>query len=460
MDSHSITRHLATWLCLATLFACDGHIPAAWGQSQTTSSAEPEREDLFDTLVTEVEKSPESRQNHVREPDPEDRLSFHDVYDEQIHETYFDEGISCGNGITCGSGCIGCGGCRPSRGWFNAGYLLWWAKSSDLPVLATASSDPNGSGALGDTNTGIVFGGTSINGEARGGGKFDFGMWLDSGHTSAWQLTYYFLGEKEESFFGSQEDYPLLARPFFNVEAASEDARIIADPDEFDGSMNLRAVTELHTSALAYRQLVSRRPGGRVDCLMGYRFAYLGESVNIVHSSTDLSSADAGTVIDLADSFDTRNTFHGAEIGFELQQQMDRIWNCVCIAKIALGGSHSETQIVGQTTTDDGATSTTTSSGLLVQDSNRGIFRDTEFNTVSEFGISLNRRVTDNFSFTFAYNILLWSHVMRAAEQIDRNINPTQIPPGTLSGPALPAFPNNSTSYWAHGINFNLEGRF
>ncbi len=460
----NLAQYLTTGLCLAALLVCDGAMPAGYGQSSSKSSEAPveddlaendlAEDDLFDALTTEVAQESGESERFYDEPDPEDRLSFQDVYDEQVNANY------CHDDLCCGTGCLDCTPCRQSRGWFNAGYLLWWAKSSDLPVLATTSSDPNGIGELGNANTTAIFGGSSINGEARGGGKFDTGMWLDSNQSSAVQMTYFFLGEKEESFFGAQDDYPVLARPFFNVDTAAEDARLIAAPGISDGSLHLRAVTELHSSVLAYRRLLKRTPGCRIDYLLGYRFAYLGESVNINHSSTSLQDADLGTVVDLSDSFDTRNTFHGGEIGFELQQQMDHIWSCVLSAKIALGGSLSETQIAGRTTTDDGASINTSSVGLLVQDSNRGVYRETEFNTVSEFGVTLNRRITDQISFTFGYNILLWSHVMRAAEQIDRNVNPTQIPPGTLVGAALPAFPNNSTSYWAHGISFNLEGRF
>ena len=83
-----------------------------------------------------------------------------------------------------------------------------------------------------------------------------------------------------------------------------------------------------------------------------------------------------------------------------------------------------------------------------------------EFNTVSRFGVSINRRILDNLDFVFGYDFLFWSQVWRAPDQIDRNVNPTQIPPDVLVGDALPAFQDNATSYWAHGLNFTLEGRF
>ena len=239
----------------------------------------------------------------------------------------FDE---CGECLDCGPACgFGCGnGCPPST-WYRAGYLLWWSKATDLPVLATTSSDPNGTGALDDANTQLVFGGRSTNGAARGGGKFGFGKWLDNDHCSALEVEYLFLGEKEESFFGSQDTFTVLARPFFNVDAGIEDSRLIVSPGDVEGSLNIRATTDLHTSALLKRKLLSRSSGHRLDYLYGYRFAYLGDGVNITEATTALSGVAAGTTFDLLDSFQTHNQFHGAEIGFEYQSRVDHIWSCV-----------------------------------------------------------------------------------------------------------------------------------
>ena len=53
---------------------------------------------------------------------------------------------------------------------------------------------------------------------------------------------------------------------------------------------------------------------------------------------------------------------------------------------------------------------------------------------------------------------------MRPGDQIDPVINPTQLPtpagPGTLVGPARPAFAFHETDLWVHGINFGGEFRF
>jgi hypothetical protein len=36
-------------------------------------------------------------------------------------------------------------------------------------------------------------------------------------------------------------------------------------------------------------------------------------------------------------------------------------------------------------------------------------------------------------------------------------VNATQIPPGTLVGPARPTYLNKQTDFWAQGISFGVE---
>ncbi|HZY31087.1 MAG TPA: BBP7 family outer membrane beta-barrel protein, partial [Candidatus Methylomirabilis sp.] len=56
--------------------------------------------------------------------------------------------------------------------------------------------------------------------------------------------------------------------------------------------------------------------------------------------------------------------------------------------------------------------------------------------------------------------------VVRPAQQIDRNINPTQnasfegSPPTPLVGPAQPSFKFHSSDFWAQGLNVGLVARF
>jgi hypothetical protein len=39
-------------------------------------------------------------------------------------------------------------------------------------------------------------------------------------------------------------------------------------------------------------------------------------------------------------------------------------------------------------------------------------------------------------------------------------VNPTQFPPGTLTGPAQPSFTQRTSDFWAQGLNLGLEYQF
>jgi hypothetical protein len=54
--------------------------------------------------------------------------------------------------------------------------------------------------------------------------------------------------------------------------------------------------------------------------------------------------------------------------------------------------------------------------------------------------------------------------VARPGDQIDRTVNPSQVPdvggPRPLSGPARPLPTFQTADFWTQGINFGLEFRF
>jgi hypothetical protein len=58
------------------------------------------------------------------------------------------------------------------------------------------------------------------------------------------------------------------------------------------------------------------------------------------------------------------------------------------------------------------------------------------------------------------YTLLYWSKVTRPGDLIDLNVNPSQIPPGTLSGSPEPRFSFASNDFWIHGLNLGLEYQF
>ncbi|MBW3596940.1 MAG: BBP7 family outer membrane beta-barrel protein [Planctomycetes bacterium] len=341
--------------------------------------------------------------------------------------------------------------------WGRAEYLLWWTKGMDVPPLATTSpagAPLNQSGVLGQPGTTVLFGQTGLNDESRSGGRFTLGAWLDPCRRHGLEANYLYLETETAAFSASDKDFPILARPFFNVQNNIQDARRIAFPGDVSGSLNIQVETEFQAFEALYRVQPCNAPSPDVEFVLGYRFGELEDGVTIRESTQALAAPIAGTTFDLRDEFHSRNTFHGGELGIVFACRPHVWWRLEAAAKIGLGVTDSRASIIGQTTTTTGGGAATTQAGLLAQSTNIGVFEQSAFSTLSELDLMLRRRVNSGLSLFVGYSVLYWSDVARAGDQIDVGVNPSQIPPGMLAGPPRPAFAFEQTGFWAQGLRF------
>ena len=125
---------------------------------------------------------------------------------------------------------------------------------------------------------------------------------------------------------------------------------------------------------------------------------------------------------------------------------------------------HSTVDINGSRTATlpNGGGTSTSAGGLLAQPSNIGRYSFDEFAVLPEGGINFGYQVTSNIRAYAGYNFLYWNKVIRASEQVDLNVNPSQIAGGRdpLSNVQAPAFRPNYSDYWVQGVTFGLELRF
>ena len=356
-----------------------------------------------------------------------------------------------------------CGRADRSMFWAEADYLLWWSKSMRVPALVTTSPDDTAAdeaGVLGQTGTSILFGDSEMNDGARSGGRFELGMWINPCHCNAIEVTYLFLDEEQQAFHGSQNDYTILARPFYNAETDAADSRLIDFPDVVEGSLDVSVETKFDSLSVAYRATTIRSPYGSFGVFGGYRFAKLNDDIAVTSSTLSLTGATDGTSYDLYDAFATHNTFNGGEVQVDFQQQIGDRWWGQMAAKAALGATRSRSQISGQTTTIDSTSTTVTEGGLLTQGTNLGSYGSTNVSSILEFDVSVRRKLSPCTALVFGYDCVFWTKVLRAGDQIDLGVNRTQIPPGTLQGDARPAFSNAASTYWAQGLRFGFEAQF
>jgi len=346
--------------------------------------------------------------------------------------------------------------------------LLWWIKNSNFPPLLTtgATTDPR-PGALGSSNTSVLFGHPDTNNQDRAGGRFFVGWWLDDEHQWGLEAGYFFLGDRSVGNVFPSPGNPLLARPFFNVNTGLQDASIVAFPGVISGRVTVDATSFLEgaeanmTAALLQTRLC------RVEALAGFRYVNLNEGLHVVENDqiAQLPPAAfialAGQSISVGDLFDTRNNFYGGQIGMRAEVRHKR-WSLDVLAKVALGDSNEMISIHGFTGT--GPPPASFNAGLLAVASNSGQFTRDVFAVVPEVGANLGFQFTDRIRGFVGYSFLYWSNVARPGDQVDTAVNLNEVPTsktfGLVGGPARPAFAFHSTDFYAHGVNFGLEFRY
>ena len=336
--------------------------------------------------------------------------------------------------------------CHPCCYWVRTEYLGWWKQGMSLPALVT--TNPSAIPSLDDANTVILLGDDTINKDAKSGGRFTLGMWLDCCQSHGLEFTYMTLGNETMSYYASGDDYTVLGRPFFNIETAAADANLIDYPDpSYSGWVNVTAKTKFQGTELLYRR-PTQQGCAQLNFLFGWRWLQLKDDLSISESVTD----PLASTISLSDQFNTKNNFHGVELGAQWERPIYCNWTLELVGKMALGNNHSAVTIAGTSTAD-------ANQGLLALDSNSGTHTRDSFSAITELGVSLKRQFGCGLEATFGYTFVYWSDVMRAGDQIDLNVDPRQIPPDPVSA-TLPAALMNTTDFWAQGLHCGLEYAF
>jgi hypothetical protein len=355
--------------------------------------------------------------------------------------------------------------------WGRAEYLLWWTSGMSVPPLVTTSPDGTvweEAGVLGQPDTEILFGDARLAVGAQSGGRFTLGMWFDPGKCRGLEATYMMLGEGTERFEQSSEGDPILARPFFNTATGEQDALVVAfdgndvagDPHVLHGSILVGAKTRLQGAEVIYRRSLFQQCESRLDFLLGYQFNRLEDELLIEQEFTveDDPIVVAGTTVELFDLFDTRNDFHGAQLGLVFRERVGR-WSTEMSMKLGLGNTHSQVVIDGsKITTTPGADPDPVAEGLLARETNIGVYEQDQFTMIPELGVTLGYDITCGLRATFGYTFVYWSKVARPGDQIDLNVFLPQ--PNDTREAEHPEFSWVTTDFWAQGLRFGLDYRF
>jgi len=355
----------------------------------------------------------------------------------------------------------------PSNGgriWFEADAQAAWLKGMRLPPLVTTS--PPGTaqinaGVLGLHSTTVLFGADRVDGDLRGGIKFDLGCWLDADHRLGIDAGYGIL-EGQGAIFNetSTGGSPILARPFVDANTHKDTALLVGFPGVSSGSVGVNASSNNFQDAHAdFRQRYPVNDQFRIDWLIGYRYLRYDEDLIIFEKLQPIGSSFVkGTTITGNDRFGTRNQFNGGEIGFDTQYDFQR-FSVQAVGRLAVGNLERQVNIQGsQNIIVPGTAPLNFPANLLALSSNTGSHGIDDWMAIPEIDLNLIYRLRENIKLKLGYTFLYFPELARAGDEVNLAVNQTLLPNhGPKSGPNEPAFILRRTDLWVQGVNLGFE---
>jgi hypothetical protein len=385
---------------------------------------------------------------------------------------------------------LGCG-CRPNRFWAGAEYLGWFTRSDNTPALLTTdvypanmAAIPTTIGSLGSPTATVIAGGTNVVPSGyQSGVRVYGGYWLSDCQNWGVDGTFFALPRRDSTQTFTSPPLSVLARPYQVLNTAnpplfvSPTADIIGFTGLANGAAQISSYSEFYGTDINARKNLGYGCTYRIDGLMGFRYASLKEGITIAESSigtgplTANGTDIAGVLINTTDSFATKNTFYGGQLGVAGEWKFADRWFLNGRAVVGLGSTHQTVTVNGLTQFSAPPTSTlapftgTYPTGLLaVAGQNIGSFSRDRFSYMPEFGVNVGCNVTDRLRVFVGYSVIYWSSVVRPGEQINPTVNEA-FTPAVKTGPNIapataipsPVLPFKATDFWAQGINFGLQ---
>ena len=356
------------------------------------------------------------------------------------------------------------------RAWWRAEYLVWWTDGMDLPPLVTSSppGTPIGeAGRLGFPDTNVLFGNQSINRGSTGGVRTSSGYWFTPDRRFGVTSELFRLRNQSDGYSAAGDGDPILARPYFNIVTGAEDARLISYPGAATGSIQIRSKNKLESLMFAGKFGLTPAPNWQFESCerprsvywtLGYRRLKLEDNL---HFTNDVDVIDGPfDSSSITEHFATKNKFDGVQLGFTYQTDFPRA-RLESRMRVALGNNKQTINVGGSNVlTTGGIVDPVIDSGFLAQATNSGNFTRDVFTMIPELGVTLGIRFTDRIHGTIGYTILYYPNVVRAGDQIDTDLNPTQFDGGALVGAPRPRLRFIDGDFYAHGLNLGAEVRF
>ena len=288
-----------------------------------------------------------------------------------------------------------------------------------------------------------VFGDREIYDGGHDGYRMDFGLWLDGCHRWGLEADYFDLSGQPDSYdsglsngFNNGTPFPIVRGLYDPRNGLVLDGialgaspggsplyvgRATVNTNDYFQSAGLwlrcqLLATEWSTCCDEVCWTAPSARTFRLDGIGGYRFARLMDTVDAEHDEVNVRTTDSNfmTQYHTANDYRTVNNFNGGELGLNAVGTFGR-WSLDAVAKAALGLNNefvSLTNLIVIDRTNQGG-GIYSNAPLAVQEYSRD-----RFSFLPEFTLTGGYQVTDHLKVTAGYDLLYWTAVARAADQI------------------------------------------
>ncbi len=350
--------------------------------------------------------------------------------------------------------------CGP-RAWFDGEYLLWWFKGSPipLPLLTTAPAGSTSAlpGAIGNPDTGVLFGTTPTPSQAHSGFRVGGGAWLSDSVGVEGGYFRLFNRTSVSSFSASgAPGSPFLAAPFQDAQTGAQSRVLLGAPGLRTGFATFGLDGQLQGADLNALGRMADTGPVQVDALAGFRWLALHEQLSIDEGDTRFAPPPGVTTMSFS-QYQTRNDFYGGQVGLRLRTDSGPFF-AIATGKLALGLVDERVRITGAVTRF--GSGTFPGDGIITEPTTLGSLGRTHFAWAPQVGAKVGVHLTERAYATVGYDFLYISDVARPGNSIDPVNNRSQSFGGALVGAPRPAPILRDSIFYAHGLSFGLGFEF
>jgi hypothetical protein len=352
---------------------------------------------------------------------------------------------------------------RDPEMWVRADYLLSFLRGVSAPPLVTTSvpGTPRATaGILGAPGTSTLFSGF-VNDDFRSGVRLGAGYWFNPEQSLGVEVGFTLIASQTDAFSANANDGSILARPVVDATTGTPQALLVAFPGSSTGSIEVRANSgKFYEAHIDLSEKAIDNGSYRLYSLLGYRYYRYDERVSIQQTINPIGVPFVpGTQLVANDNFQTRNEFHGLDLGFRSQFTRNNL-SLDVLTKVAVGRINRTVNIGGdQTVTVPGTAPVTQTGGVLALATNSGVVDTGDWKVMPEVGLTLSWQVRANVSLSLGYSFIFLNGVNRAVDQIDTTVNPNFFPGANpaVGGPLRPAAGANlRADMWIQSCNVGL----